>query len=98
MSKISFIKDVEIIDGKADIIYSPLSNKIAKCGAIENLIRFESDGAIVIIGLKKVASKLKRDNPKIKSIHYHNYRLAFVTLPFFKESSFLMKNNNYLMC
>ena len=79
---ISFIKDVEITDGKADIICSALSNKIAKSYAVESLSGFGSDGASVIIGCKKVASKLKRDNSKIISIHCHNNRIAFAILPF----------------
>ena len=33
-NRISFIKDVEITDGKFDTIYLALSNKITKCGAI----------------------------------------------------------------
>ena len=58
-NRVSFIKDVEITDGKHDTICSTLSNKIAKCGEVESLIRFGSDRASVIIGHKKVASKLK---------------------------------------
>ena len=74
--RISFIKDVE---KTADTIYSTLSNEIEKCGGVE----FESDGATVINGHKK-ASKLKRDNPKIISIHCHNNRLlTFQCFPFF---------------
>ena len=58
---VSLIKDVEITDGKAGTIYSALRNKIEKCG----VVGFGSNGASVIIRHKKVASKLKRDNPKI---------------------------------
>ena len=43
-NRISFIKDVETTDGKADAIYSTISNKIAKCGGVENLSGFGSDG------------------------------------------------------
>ena len=39
----------------------------------------------VIIWRKKVASKLKKDNPKRISVHCHNYRLAFAILLFFKK-------------
>ena len=39
---------------KPDIIYSALSNKIAKCGAVENLSWFESDEASKIIKGKKL--------------------------------------------
>ena len=83
-SRISFIKGLEITDGKAGTIYSALRNKIEKCG----VVGFGSNGASVIIRHKKVASKLKRDNPKIISIHCHNYRLALAILPFFKENPF----------
>ena len=96
--KISFIKHVETTNRKADTIYFVLSNKIAKCGRVKSLSRYGSDGASVINGRKKVASKLKRDNPKIISIHCHNYRLDLAILPFFKESKFLVKNYNYLIC
>ena len=84
-SRISFIQDVEITNEKADTIYSALTNKVAKCGGIESLSWFGSDGASIIIGHKKVVPKLKRDNTKIISIHCHNYRLAFAILPFFKK-------------
>ena len=52
---------------------------------------FGSDGASVIIGHKKVASKLKKINPKITSICCHYYRLALPILPFLKEGTFLIK-------
>ena len=91
-NKISCIKDVKIIDREADTIYSALSNKIAKCYRVESLSGFGSDGANVIIGPKKVASKLKRDNPKVISIHCHNYRLAFAKLSLsLKKLHFLWK-------
>ena len=52
MVKTEYIsKDIEITDGKADRIYSILSNEIEKCGGVG----FESYGASVIIGHKKVA-------------------------------------------
>ena len=56
----SFIKDVEITDEKADAMYSALSNEIEKCDTIESLSGFESDGASVSIGHKKVPWKLKK--------------------------------------
>ena len=83
----SFIKNVEIMDGKADTIYSALSNKCEKCGEIG----FGRDEASIMIQHKKIALKLKWKNLKILSIHCHNYRLALAILPFFKESTFLRK-------
>ena len=65
--------------------------KFEKCGGVVSLSRFGSDGASLTIGHKKVTSKLKWDNPKIMSIHCHNYRLALALLPFFNQSAFLMK-------
>ena len=47
-NRISFIKDVEATGKKADTIYSALSNEIEKCGEVECLSRFGSDGANVI--------------------------------------------------
>ena len=41
-------------------MYSILSNEIEKCGGVASLSRFGSDGASVIIGHKKVDSKLKK--------------------------------------
>ena len=55
-----FTKDAERTDVKADTLYPALSNGIEKCG----VVGFGSDGASIIIGHKKVASKLKRGNPK----------------------------------
>ena len=90
-NRISLIKDVEITNGKAYTIYSALNNKTEKCGGFESLCGFESD-ADKMIGHKEVASKLKRNNPKIISIHYHNHRLVLAILSFFKENAtFLMK-------
>ena len=77
---ITFIKDVEITNGKAYTIYSALSNEINKCVRVTSLSGFGSDGTKVIIGHEKAASKLKRDNLKIISIHCHNYRLSFAIL------------------
>ena len=78
------VNDDEITAGKANTIYSALSNEIEKCGWIESLSGFESDEASIIIGHKKNASKLKRDNPKIISIHCDNHILALATFPFFR--------------
>ena len=66
-NRFSFIKNVEITDGKADTMHSALSSEIEKCGGVG----FES-----IIDHKNVASILKRDNTKMISIHCHNYWLA----------------------
>ena len=52
--RISFIKDVEIKDGKADTTYSALSNKTAKCGGAKSLSEFGSNEASAIIGWKKL--------------------------------------------
>ena len=43
-NRISFIKDVEIIDQKADTIYSALSNEIEKCCWDESLSGYGNDG------------------------------------------------------
>ena len=71
--------------------------KLGKCGRVESLSGFGSDGTSILIGHKKVASKSKWDNPKIISIHCDNHRLVLAILPFFKERAFLMKNI-YLTC
>ena len=55
---------------------------------------FGSNGASAIIGHKKVATKLKRDNPKIISICCHDYRLVLAILPFFIGSTFVIIINN----
>ena len=47
---ISFIKDVEVTDGKSDTIYSALSNEIETSGRVASLSGFGSDWASVIIG------------------------------------------------
>ena len=86
------------IDGKTDTIHPALSNEIEICGGVESLSGFGSDEVSVINGIKKVASKSKSDYLKIISIHYHSYALALAILPFIKESIFLMKSNNYLIC
>ena len=66
-----------------------------KCGGIESLSRFGSNGANVMVEHKKIASKLKRNNTKIISILCHNHRFARAILPFFKErATFLMGKKN----
>ena len=57
------LKDVEITGGKTDIIHAALSNEIEKCGGVESLSGFGSDGESIMIGGKEDASKLKRNNP-----------------------------------
>ena len=96
-NRISFIK-VEITDGKADTKDWMLSNETEKCSRVESLRWFGSDGASVITGHEKVTPKFKRDNPKRISMHCDNHRLALAIFPFFNESIFLTKNNNYLIC
>ena len=59
-NRMSLIKNVEITDEKADTIYSALSNEIKKCGGVESLSEFGSDGASVTIGHKKLPQKLKK--------------------------------------
>ena len=54
-NRISLIKDVEITDGKADTMYSELSNEIEKCSGVESLCRFGNDGTSVILDIKKLA-------------------------------------------
>ena len=67
-NRIYFIKDIEITGGKADTTYSALRNEIEECSDAW----FGTDGASVIIGHTKVASKIKIDNPKILFIDCHN--------------------------
>ena len=93
----SFIKAAEIRDGKADTLYSALSIEIEKCHGFQSLRGFGSHGASVMIGHNKDALKLKRDFPKIISIYCDNFRLSLAVFPFFKKSTFLIKNNN-LIC
>ena len=95
---ISFFDYIVITIGKAVTIHSALRKEIEKCSGVENLRGFESDGASVILGHKKVVSQLKRDNHKIIYIHCHNYTLAIAILLFFNENTFLMKNNSYFTC
>ena len=90
-TEISFIKDVEMIDGKADTTYSALSNEIEKYNGVESLIGFGSDGASVITEHKKVAPKFKRDNSKIISILCDNHRLGLAKFLSSKKVHFLQK-------
>ena len=78
---ICFIKVVEILDGKADTIFSALINEIEKCGRVGS----------VMIRHKEIVSKLKMYYHKIISIHCHNHRLALGIHSFFKANAFLMK-------
>ena len=45
-NRISFIKDIEILDEKADTIYSMLSNKIQKRGGVESWVDLEVMGKV----------------------------------------------------
>lgn len=96
-TQISFIKDLEILDGKADTIFSALETEIEKCGGIGKMSGFGSDGASVMIGHKDgVASKLKRKNNKIISIHCHNHRLALATKDTFESINSLARMDETL--
>ena len=59
-NRISFIIDVEITSGKADAIFSALSNKIEKCSAVESLSWFGSGGASLITGCEKTSLYIKK--------------------------------------
>ena len=76
----------------------PKTMKFKNVCEVESFSGFGSDGASVMFGNKGVASKLKRNNPKIISIFCHNHRLALTILTFFKESTTFLMKNNYLMC
>ena len=56
MNTESFVKNIEITDGKTDTIYSALSNEIERCGGVG----FGSDGVSLIIGHKKNCLKIKK--------------------------------------
>ena len=77
--------------------YSALSNEIEKCGGVESLSGFGSDGTSVTIGHQEVASKLKRNYPKIiTTVTTIDLPLQY-SLSLKKNITFLMKNN-YLIC
>ena len=56
-NRIFFMKDVKLTDGKADTICAAMKFKKMWCG-VGKFQRVGSDGASVMIGHKKVASKL----------------------------------------
>ena len=95
---IFFIKDIEITHGKINTIYSVLCNNIEKRSAIESLGWFGNNETSIIIGHKKVASKLKRDNSKMISIHYENHRLSLAMLLSSKKVHFLKKKKIIIIC
>ena len=59
-NKMLIIKDIEIIDGKADTIHSALNNEIEKCGRIASLSRFWSDGGRVICWTEESCLTIKK--------------------------------------
>ena len=56
-NKIPFVEGVEITVGKADTMYTALSNEIEKFSRVENFSGFKTDGTSVITGHKKIAPK-----------------------------------------
>ena len=49
-AKISFVEDVELADGKAATILSTLAPIVDKCGGIEKMAGFVSDGTSAMTG------------------------------------------------
>ena len=52
-NKISLIIDVDITGGKANTMYSALSNEIEKCSRVESSNEIGIGGASIIIGYEK---------------------------------------------
>ena len=75
-----------------------LCNEIEKCDGVKSLSGSGSNGTSIIIGHEKATSKSKRDHSEVISIQCDHHRLALAIFPFFKENTFLVKNNNYLIC
>ena len=81
------------------IIYLALNNEIEKYNGVENLSEFGSHWESVMADGHKVASKLKRDNPEIISIHYYYHRLIFATHTLsLKRENFLCKTIIIIYC
>ena len=73
-----FLKIIKIADGKAETIEKALVAYLQECNlSICKISSFGSDGAAVMTGsVTGVATRLKKLNPKMLSIHCINHRLA----------------------
>ena len=76
-----FLKLIYIHDGKAETIENTILAYLEEAGIpLSTITGFGSDGANVMVGsINGVATRLKRLNPQLLSIHCINHRLALGT-------------------
>ena len=94
-----FLKLIHIQDGKAETIEKALISFLDETNIpISNVTAFGSDGANVMVGrVSGVATRLKRHNPQILSIHCINHRLALGTSQAAAEVPYLVKFQEILV-
>lgn len=82
---LSYVKDVQISDGKAETIFKETRTVIEYLG-VDTFVGFASDGCNTMIGRKTgVSTRLKEFKPEIVTMHCHNYRLALAAKDSFQE-------------
>ncbi|XP_045165902.2 zinc finger protein 862-like [Mercenaria mercenaria] len=76
-SNLSFLQDIQLPNGSADIIYQSLKNYLHDASiSLDSMTSFASDGPSVMTGKKNgVVAKLKKDNPRVIPVHCLNHRL-----------------------
>ncbi|XP_015930201.2 zinc finger protein 862 [Parasteatoda tepidariorum] len=95
--KTSFVKNTMIPDGKAETIFTEISQVVDDCGGIHKMSAFVSDGASAMVGKNDgVVAKLKRSNAKIIPINCMNHRLALATKDSFEATRRFLKVDEVL--
>lgn len=96
-TKISFVKDCHIPDGKADTIFKELAPIVEKCGNFSKMSGFTSDGASAMMGkYEGVATKVKEKNGKIITFNCLNHRIALAAKDTFEGLTRFVKLDELL--
>lgn len=79
-SKICFVDDKQIGDGKAETIFSQITPIVEECGGFEKMASFTSDRGSAMVGKHEgVATKIKQRNKKIITMQCLNHKLTLAT-------------------
>ena len=94
-----YLQTVELADGRAETIEKALLPCLDNYGLrMDKVSGFGSDGASVMVGRKTgVATRLKRNNPSMLSIHCINHRLALGASQSIDTVKYLHKFNEILV-
>ena len=94
-----YLKVADIVDGKAETIEQKLLEICGQCGiTLSKVLGFGSDGVSVMTGCRTgVATRLKKHNPGMVSIHCGAHRLALASSQAALEVPYMKKYDSHLI-